>query len=80
MKVSVDAVVFEEYNSTGVGITVKDCTGGLISARTMLIIEVLHPSLAEAIAIKEALSWQKLFLAFFTLMTFIFKKFILLQL
>ncbi|XP_074351785.1 uncharacterized protein LOC141690929 [Apium graveolens] len=56
-KISVDAATFDEYNATGVGMIVRDYHGDVLSARTMRMYSLFSPEMAEALAIKEALSW-----------------------
>ncbi|KAL8094911.1 hypothetical protein AgCh_036428 [Apium graveolens] len=59
VKITVDAAIFEEIPATGMGLIARDHTGGLLWAKTKLVQELMHPSMAEAVAIKEALSWLK---------------------
>ncbi|KAL8119408.1 hypothetical protein AgCh_016796 [Apium graveolens] len=57
VKITVDAAIFQDKGSSGFGIIARDHDGWLILARSLTTPEVLNPTLAEAIAIKEALSW-----------------------
>ncbi|KAL8124124.1 hypothetical protein AgCh_011939 [Apium graveolens] len=59
MKISADAAVFNEYNSTGLGLIARDDNGELIQARTQYKAGMISSTMAEALAIKEALSWIK---------------------
>ncbi|XP_074361524.1 uncharacterized protein LOC141701782 [Apium graveolens] len=59
MKIWVDAAVFNEYNSTGLGLIVRDEQGELIQAKTKYKAGMISSTMAEALAIKEALSWIK---------------------
>lgn len=59
VKISADATVFEDRGHSGIGLIARDHHGHLLSARTRSIPAVLNPSLAEAMTIKEALSWAK---------------------
>lgn len=62
VKISTDAVLFEEQGKSGIGMIARDHEGHLLSARTRNFAEIMNPSLIEAIAVKEALSWAKEFL------------------
>lgn len=44
---------------TGIGLVARSHTGHMILAKTRCFSEVMNPSLAEAIAVNEALSWAK---------------------
>ncbi|KAL8157353.1 hypothetical protein AgCh_002161 [Apium graveolens] len=57
--ITVDATIFKDKGCSGIGIVARAQGGYLLQARTKLYSEVLHPSLAEALAIKEALSWMQ---------------------
>ncbi|KAL8136154.1 hypothetical protein AgCh_010667 [Apium graveolens] len=59
VKITVDAAVFEDKGSSGIGIIARVHGGYMLHAKTKCYSEVLHPTLAEALAIKEALSWIK---------------------
>lgn len=59
MKISVDAAIFTEYNASGMGLIVRDDKGELIQAKTKCTFGMLSANMAEAMAIKEALSWIK---------------------
>ncbi|KAL8088671.1 hypothetical protein AgCh_038446 [Apium graveolens] len=59
IKVSVDAALFEEFNTSGIGLVARDSEGEMIMAKTICIKETLDPEMAEVIAIKEALSWTE---------------------
>ncbi|XP_017245371.1 uncharacterized protein LOC108217030 [Daucus carota subsp. sativus] len=59
VKVSVDAAIFEDREEVGLGMVARDSTGQLSLARTNLHQGVVSPEVAEAMAIKEALSWIK---------------------
>lgn len=57
VKVSVDAAIFKEREEVGFGLVARDSDGMLIEARTVVHYELVSPVLAEAMAVKEALSW-----------------------
>ncbi|XP_074341804.1 uncharacterized protein LOC141679194 [Apium graveolens] len=59
VKITVDAAIFEEQGTSGLGVMARNHEGHLLVARTRVFNEVLQPTLAEALAIKEALSWTK---------------------
>ncbi|XP_074377018.1 uncharacterized protein LOC141718535 [Apium graveolens] len=59
VKVTVDAAIFDDKGSSGVGLIARVHGGYMSHARTKCYPEVLHPTLAEAMAVKEALSWVK---------------------
>ncbi|KAL8091605.1 hypothetical protein AgCh_034018 [Apium graveolens] len=56
-KVSVDAAVFEDKEGSGFGLITRDSEGMLLQAKTGIFAGVVTPVLAEAMAVKEALSW-----------------------
>lgn len=57
VKVNVDASLFREHASFGSGLIARDCNGGVIQARTVLKEGNVTAEIAEAMSIKEALSW-----------------------
>lgn len=59
IKVSVDEEIFGEENSYGIGMVARDDRGKMIQARTVCKDCLITPEHAEAMAIKEALSWVK---------------------
>ncbi|KAL8145631.1 hypothetical protein AgCh_003685 [Apium graveolens] len=58
-KVSVDAAIFKDREEFGFGMVARDHLGGLIKAKSVLQKGVSTPEIAEAMEIKEALSWIK---------------------
>ena len=59
IKVTVDAATFTDQLAFGMGMIARDYRGELIQDRSLLQHEVVSPELAEAMAMKEALSWIK---------------------
>ncbi|XP_074347512.1 uncharacterized protein LOC141686373 [Apium graveolens] len=59
VKVTVDAAVFKEQNRYGVGMLARDDEGVVVHGRSDSYEGVVRPEFAEAIAVKEALSWVK---------------------
>ncbi|XP_074364152.1 uncharacterized protein LOC141704900 [Apium graveolens] len=57
VKVSVDAAIFEDREEIGFGIVARDSEGALIEAKAVVHTELTDPGLAEAMGVKEALSW-----------------------
>ncbi|KAL8118569.1 hypothetical protein AgCh_016186 [Apium graveolens] len=57
VKVSVDAAVFYDRDAVGSGLIARDDKGVLILAKTVVWLSPVAPVLAEAMAVKEALSW-----------------------
>ncbi|KAL8098853.1 hypothetical protein AgCh_031539 [Apium graveolens] len=57
VKVSGDAAIFKEREEVGFGLVARDSDGMLIEAITVVHYELVSPVLAEAMAVKEALSW-----------------------
>lgn len=57
VKVSADAAVFEDRQGVGFGLIARDSEGMLIEAKANFQYQVCSPVLAEAMAVKEALSW-----------------------
>ncbi|KAL8100447.1 hypothetical protein AgCh_032636 [Apium graveolens] len=57
VKISADAAVFEDKDAVGFGLIARDSNGVLIQAKSIVHKSSVSPVLAEAMAIKEALSW-----------------------
>ncbi|KAM6586543.1 hypothetical protein CsatA_009148 [Cannabis sativa] len=59
IKINVDAALFDGGHKYGLGMVARDRNGFLIEARTVFSHSSVDPPLAEAIGLKEALSWIK---------------------
>uniref|UniRef100_A0A803PMN5 RNase H type-1 domain-containing protein n=1 Tax=Cannabis sativa TaxID=3483 RepID=A0A803PMN5_CANSA len=59
VKLNVDAAMFNNGEQYGIGLVVRNGSGLLIEGRTELFNGQVEPVLAEAIGIREALSWIK---------------------
>ncbi|XP_060972219.1 uncharacterized protein LOC133038174 [Cannabis sativa] len=59
VKLNVDAAMFNIGEPYGIGLVVRNGSGLLIEGRTRLFYGQVEPVLAEAIGIREALSWIK---------------------
>ncbi|XP_074336022.1 uncharacterized protein LOC141673188 [Apium graveolens] len=59
IKVNTDAALFLEWDSTGVGTVIRDERGQFIRARNHKLQALYSPREAEALGLKEALSWVK---------------------
>ncbi|KAM6558077.1 hypothetical protein CsatA_027316 [Cannabis sativa] len=59
IKINVDAAMFSEANSYGIGLVARDRHSPLLEARTECFIGRVNPEVAEAISVREALSWIK---------------------
>ncbi|XP_017216875.1 uncharacterized protein LOC108194444 [Daucus carota subsp. sativus] len=59
VKINVDAAVFTETGYTGIGSVMRDEQGRFIRAKNQRIAVAYQPREAEAIALKETLSWVK---------------------
>lgn len=59
VKINVNAARFEDMNSIGVGAVIRDAQGEFVRARSRRIGGLLQPREAEAISLREALSWVK---------------------
>ncbi|XP_074374037.1 uncharacterized protein LOC141714416 [Apium graveolens] len=59
VKVTVDATFFFEVSSYGIGLLARDDEGRVIQGRSEAFAGEVRPEYAEAVAIKEALSWIK---------------------
>uniref|UniRef100_A0A803P2K0 RNase H type-1 domain-containing protein n=1 Tax=Cannabis sativa TaxID=3483 RepID=A0A803P2K0_CANSA len=59
VKVNVDAAMFEDTHSFGFSMVARDCCGVLIQGKTVCRQGHVDPSLAEAMEVREALSWIK---------------------
>ncbi|XP_074351398.1 uncharacterized protein LOC141690503 [Apium graveolens] len=57
VKVTVDAAIFENRDEIGFGVVARDSTGALIQAKIVIKQGLISPVLAEAMAVKEGLSW-----------------------
>lgn len=56
VKVTKDAAIFNDRGEYGMGLVVRDSNGDLIQTRTLLKVGMVSPEIAEALAVKEALS------------------------
>ena len=52
-----DATTFTEHNAYGIGIVARDEKSALIQAKTVYRFGLVSAYMAEALAIKEVLSW-----------------------
>ncbi|KAL8131281.1 hypothetical protein AgCh_007272 [Apium graveolens] len=59
MKISADAATFLEYNASGLAFVVRDDHGELLQAHTKLLPGLVSAAMAEAVVIKEVISWIK---------------------
>lgn len=59
VKVNTDAAIFEESNYYSYAMVARDHTGTMLEAQSSCKQGILNPDLAEAIGIREALSWVK---------------------
>lgn len=59
VKITVDAAVFKDQAKYGVGMLVRDDEGEIIQGRSELFQGEVRSDYAEAMAVKEALSWVK---------------------
>ncbi|KAM6566185.1 hypothetical protein CsatA_025313 [Cannabis sativa] len=59
IKVNVDTAVFSDSSSYGVGFVARDCGGFLVEGGIKLFHGSTTPEMAEAIGVREALSWIK---------------------
>lgn len=60
VKITVDAATFAENYSYGIGMLARDDKGEVICGKSDLFQGSVRPEFAEAIAVKEALSWSQL--------------------
>lgn len=59
VKIIVDATTFIEYSSFGVGLLARNNNGEVLLGKSELYQGDVRPNFAEALAVKEALSWCK---------------------
>ncbi|KAL8148046.1 hypothetical protein AgCh_005402 [Apium graveolens] len=59
MNISTDATIFSEYNASGLALIARDNHGDLVQARIQYLPGMVSSTMAEVLAIKEALSWIK---------------------
>ncbi|XP_074325830.1 uncharacterized protein LOC141663881 [Apium graveolens] len=59
VKITVDAAIFENQGMSGIGLIARNNSSHMLLAKTRCFSEVMNPILAEAMAVKEALSWAK---------------------
>lgn len=59
VKINVDDAVFSDINCIGVGSVIRDECGTFVRARCRRIEGLLNPREAEAVGLKETLSWVK---------------------
>lgn len=57
VKITVDAAIFTEYSKYGIGLLARDDKGEVLQGRSEVYDGAVRPEIAEAIAVKEALSW-----------------------
>ncbi|XP_063943440.1 uncharacterized protein LOC108208212 [Daucus carota subsp. sativus] len=59
VKITIDAALFAESSKYGIGLLARDDKGDVIQGRSEVFQGVVLQEFAEAIAVKEALSWVK---------------------
>ncbi|KAM6555534.1 hypothetical protein CsatB_002553 [Cannabis sativa] len=59
IKINVDAAMFNGGNSYGIGLVARDRHSPLVEARMECFLDRVNPEVAEAIGVREALSWIK---------------------
>ncbi|XP_060959144.1 uncharacterized protein LOC133030423 [Cannabis sativa] len=59
VKINVDAAIFNNGEKYGIGLVVRNGSGLLVEGCTRLFFGQVEPVLAEAIGVREALSWIK---------------------
>ena len=59
VKITVDAAMFAEEAAYGVGMLARNSSGEVLEGKSKLFQGNIRPNIAEAIAVKEALSWSK---------------------
>ncbi|KAL8095515.1 hypothetical protein AgCh_036809 [Apium graveolens] len=59
VKVNIDATAFQATESVGLSSVIRNANGKFIRARIKHLFVNLHPREAEAVSLKEALSWVK---------------------
>lgn len=59
VKINIDAATFADINCSGMGCVVRDDHGNFLRVRNRRVEHSLHPREAEALSLKEALSWTK---------------------
>lgn len=57
VKVTVDAATFTDSSSYGIGVLARDDKGKVIFGKSELYRGNVRPKFAQAMAVKEALSW-----------------------
>lgn len=57
VKINIDAALFEDVHSTGLGIVVRDAEGKFFMAAARRRDGLVSPREAETLCLKEALSW-----------------------
>ncbi|ONK67926.1 uncharacterized protein A4U43_C05F5270 [Asparagus officinalis] len=58
-KLNVDAAVFTNQRKCGLGFIIRDDQGSFVAARATQVHGIIDPALAEALGVREALSWLK---------------------
>ncbi|KAM6549548.1 hypothetical protein CsatB_021224 [Cannabis sativa] len=59
IKINVDAAMFDGGNSYGIGLVARDRYSPLVEAKMECFLGRVNPEVAEAIGVREALSWIK---------------------
>ncbi|CAI9755784.1 unnamed protein product [Fraxinus pennsylvanica] len=58
-KLNVDAAIFENQGKAGLGLVIRDELGSFVAARIVPVQGIVDPLIAEALGVREALSWIK---------------------
>ncbi|KAL2492621.1 RNase H domain-containing protein [Abeliophyllum distichum] len=58
-KLNTDAAIFEDQGKTGLGLVIRDDLGSFVAARVVPVQGIFDPFIAEALEVREALSWIK---------------------
>ncbi|KAH1217237.1 hypothetical protein GmHk_13G037935 [Glycine max] len=59
LKLSIDAMLFKEFNKFGVGIFIRGDQGTFVSVKTLLLDGIPEPGEAKAIGLLHALIWAQ---------------------
>ncbi|CAI9773810.1 unnamed protein product [Fraxinus pennsylvanica] len=59
LKINTDAAIFENQGGAGFGLVIRDSRGSFVAAKIIPVRGITDPLIAEALGVREALSWLK---------------------
>ncbi|KAL2487988.1 uncharacterized protein Fot_41280 [Forsythia ovata] len=59
LNLNTDAAIFENQRKTGLGLVIRDYLGSFVATRVVPVQGIVDPLIAEALRVREGLSWIK---------------------